>query len=133
MITVDTREKDIKHILEYFENNGIEYQKSKLQFGDYSNAQGSVYIERKRVGELAGNLTGKDKERFSREFERAKGSKVIVMVEGSMEDINRHAYRSRLSPDAFKKRIQTWANHYMFRVEFVKKEDAGKFIFETLK
>jgi ERCC4-type nuclease len=130
MILVDTREQDISHILNYFEQNNIKFVRKKLDVGDYT-LDGSITIERKRVGELAGNLTGKDKARFYREFKRSK-TKMIVMVEGSWDDVRNHNYRSTISPADFESRIKTWANHFMFKVVFVKKEDAGKFIFETL-
>jgi ERCC4-type nuclease len=132
MIIVDTREQDIKHILAYFDQNNIEYVRQKLNVGDYSTPEQKVIVERKRVGELAGNLTGKDKDRFYREFKRAKGYKMIIMVEGSLEDIQNRNYRCRISPADFKKRIDTWANHFMFSVHFVTKETAGQFILDTL-
>ena len=135
MIIVDSRERDISGILNYFDKNEIEYVRGKLNFGDYATASGNVYIERKRVGELAGNLTGTDKLRFEKEFVRANKAKaeLIVMVEGSLHDIQSGNYRSTLSPSDFLNRLKTWQSHFMFRLEFIKKEDAGKFIFEKLK
>ena len=134
MIIVDTRERDISDILNYFDKNEIEYVRGKLNFGDYATVEGNIYIERKRVGELAGNLTGTDKIRFEKEFIRANKAKakLIMMVEGSIEDIQSGNYRSTLSPSDFLNRLKTWQSHFMFRIEFVKKEDAGRFIFETL-
>ena len=134
MIIVDSREIDISGILNYFDKNEIEYVRGKLNFGDYATPGGNIYIERKRVGELAGNLTGTDKIRFEIEFIRANKAKakLIMMVEGSIEDIQSGNYRSTLSPSDFLNRLKTWQSHFMFRLEFVKKEDAGKFIFEKL-
>ena len=134
MIIVDSRERDISGILNYFDKNEIEYVRGKLNFGDYATVEGNIYIERKRVGELAGNLTGTDKIRFEKEFIRANKAKakLIMMVEGSIEDIQSGNYRSTLSPSDFLNRLKTWQSHFMFRIEFVKKEDAGRFIFETL-
>ena len=135
MIIVDTRERDISDILNYFDKNEIEYVRGKLNFGDYATVEGNIYIERKRVGELAGNLTGTDKIRFEKEFIRANKAKakLIMMVEGSIEDIQSGNYRSTLSPSDFLNRLKTWQSHFMFRLEFVKKEDAGLFIFQKLK
>jgi len=134
MIIVDSRERDISGILNYFDKNEIEYVRGKLNFGDYATPGGNIYIERKRVGELAGNLTGTDKIRFEKEFIRANKAKakLIVMVEGSLQDIQSGNYRSTLSPSDFLQRLKTWQSHFMFRIEFVKKEDAGRFIFEKL-
>jgi ERCC4-type nuclease len=131
-IIVDSREQDIKGILNYFETNNIPFVRKKLDFGDYSTVDLKVIIERKRVGELAVNLASKDKNRFYREFKRAVGYKMIVMVEGSWDDVRQHNYISKISPTDLESRIKTWANHFMFKVEFVKKEDAGAFIAKTL-
>ena len=131
-IIVDSRERDIKGILDYFKQNNIPFVRKKLDFGDYSTADLKVIIERKRVGELAGNLASKDKARFYREFKRAIGYKMIVMVEGSWDDVRQHNYRSSISPTDLESRIKTWANHFMFKVEFVPKEDAGEFILKNL-
>lgn len=132
MIIIDTQEKDIKHIIDYFDKNNIIYKRQKLNFADYTNEAGSLYIERKRIGELAGNFTGTDKLRFQREFKRSMGYKVIVMIEGSVADLESHAYRSRLSVKDYIGRIRTWGNHYMLKFEFIGKEQAGQFILERL-
>jgi hypothetical protein len=58
---------------------------------------------------------------------------MIVMVEGSLNDVRQHNYRSTISPKEFESRINTWANHFMFKVVFIEKENVGRFIFETLK
>jgi ERCC4-type nuclease len=130
MITIDTREKDISHILDFFRQNNIEFCRKKLDVGDYSG-DGTIIIERKRVGEIAVNLTGQ-KLRFKNEFKRNKSAKIIVMIEGSLDDIKNNNYRSNISPKDFIDRLKTWSNHFMLQVEFVEKEDAGKFIFEKL-
>ena len=134
MIIVDTAEKDIQGILDYFEQNKIAYVRKKLNFADYATPNGNVYIERKRVGELAGNLTGTDKLRFEKEFIRANKARaeLIVMIEGSLQDIQSGNYRSTLSPADYLNRIKTWQSHFMFQVAFVKKEDAGRFIYQKL-
>ena len=109
MIIVDSRERDISGILNYFDKNEIEYVRGKLNFGDYTTPSGNIYIERKRVGEFAGNLTGTDKLRFEKEFIRANKvrAKIIVMIEGSIEDIQSGNYRSTLSPSDFLNRLKT--------------------------
>lgn len=35
-VIVDTREKNIEHILKVFEKHNIAYKKEKLDFGDYA-------------------------------------------------------------------------------------------------
>lgn len=133
-VIVDSREKDIEHILNFFRQHDIKFCRKKLDIGDYSTADLSIIIERKRIGELAGNLTGKDKLRITKEFERLlkSKSKMIVLVEGMEEDIANGKYRSKMSVNELQKRLQTWAHHYMFKIVFVKYEDSGKYIFENL-
>ena len=84
-IISDTREKKNQHVLDYFETIGIKYEIAKLDFGDYMDAYrpGLVIDRKQNIAELAKNVTGKDRERFVRELERAKaaGSKLIILVE----------------------------------------------------
>ena len=85
-IIVDSREKPkaITGILDYFERNGIEYEVSKLLFGDYMDYnRPQLVIDRKQnIAELAKNCT-REHERFRRELERVSktGSKLIILVE----------------------------------------------------
>ena len=90
IILVDSREKRNQHILAYFEKQGIPYQVTKLDFGDYSfllpaSAAGidlyfhqDICIERKAtLEELSGNLAQK-RQLFETEFLKAgnNGAKV---------------------------------------------------------
>lgn len=83
-IIVDTREKPraIAQILAYFERNGIEYEKRKLDTGDYMREDNPLLtVDRKQnLGEVANNLTN-DNGRFMREVRRASesGQKLIVL------------------------------------------------------
>ena len=81
----DTREKKNQHILAYFDKTGIKYEICKLDFGDYMDVyRPEIVIDRKQnIAELAKNVTGKDRDRFVRELERAKdaGSKLVILVE----------------------------------------------------
>ena len=85
-IIVDTREKPaaIKSILEYFEANGIEYERSKLLFGDYMEYnRPSIVIDRKQnIAELAKNCTI-EADRFKREMDKARkaGATLVILVE----------------------------------------------------
>lgn len=88
-IIVDSREKPkaITGILDYFDRNGIEYEVSKLLFGDYMDYnRPQLVIDRKQnIAELAKNCT-REHERFRRELERVAktGSKLIILVEQNM-------------------------------------------------
>ena len=86
-IIVDSREKPkaITGILDYFDRNGIEYEVSKLLFGDYMDySRPQLVIDRKQnIAELTKNVVGKDRDRFVRELERAQaaGCKMVILVE----------------------------------------------------
>ena len=81
----DTREKKNQHVLDYFEAVGIKYEIAKLDFGDYMDAyRPGIVIDRKQnIAELAKNVSGKDRDRFVRELERANaaGSQLVILVE----------------------------------------------------
>lgn len=85
MIICDTREKKNAHILQYFEQHGIEYAIRKLDTGDYmSTSRDRLTIDRKQdLSEICGNLCSPDKSRFWREVRRAKAEriKMIVLIE----------------------------------------------------
>ena len=85
MIIWDTREKKNAHILQYFEQHGIEYAIRKLDTGDYmSTSRDRLTIDRKQdLSEICGNLCSPDKSRFWREVRRAKAERVkmIVLIE----------------------------------------------------
>lgn len=89
----DTREKENDHILRYFENNGIDYVKAKIDCGDYMiEGHGKVRVERKRnLQELAHNLCSPDRKRFYAEVRRAReaGIRLIVLCEhgGEIRDL----------------------------------------------
>lgn len=85
-IIVDTREKPhaIQSILNYFDANGYEYEKKKLDYGDYMNPKRSkLVIDRKQnIKELAYNCTT-EHERLLREIKRAQddGAHIVFLVE----------------------------------------------------
>lgn len=85
MIICDTREKKNAHILQYFEQHGIEYAVRKIDTGDYmSTSRDRLTIDRKQdLSEICGNLCSPDKSRFWREVRRAKEEriKMIVLIE----------------------------------------------------
>ena len=85
LIIVDTREKGHKKILEYFNENNIDYIVSKLDYGDYKlYKNNNVVIDRKdNLLELAGNLCHTSShERIKREIQRAKddGCKEFIFL-----------------------------------------------------
>jgi len=85
VIICDTREKKNLHVLQYFDQHGIEYAIRKLDTGDYmSTSRDRLTIDRKQdLSEICGNLCSPDKSRFWREVRRAKAERVkmIVLIE----------------------------------------------------
>ena len=94
-IIADTREQE-QHVINYFKKKKVNVINRKLDVGDYSAQLGDlslekdVVVERKAsLDELCGNLTN-GRDRFEREFTRAKASgiKVFLLIEnGSYENI----------------------------------------------
>lgn len=125
-ITVDTREKENKHIVDKFATNHIDIDNKAMVIGDYGIQSGSyvhpVVIERKgSLDELIGNLLDKDKDvngnnRFKRELERAKQGniKVILLIEDKeyYYKLLTGNYRSNVKPQAIKGMIMSLEAKY---------------------
>ena len=85
-IIVDSREKPkaIERTLQYFSDHGIDYEVSKLLFGDYMDwNRPQLVIDRKQnIAELAKNCT-REHDRFRRELEKAQkaGATLVILVE----------------------------------------------------
>lgn len=152
-ILVDSREQVWGHIETALAGLKCPVERGKLDQGDYTaiiptsalggclEAQGytslqdEVVFERKaNLDELASNFaTGR--ERFEREFIRAKakGIKVFLLIEGACwEDINSHNYRSRLEPKSLRASLFSWQSKYNVTVCFCAPEDSAMLIYGTL-
>lgn len=152
VILHDTREQNNSHILKYFDDHNIRHKQRALKTGDYtmmleSDPDFGIYrdmwfsdvlaIERKNsVEELASNIADSGgTARFAREMSRFKDiSNVYLVIENdSLDNIIEHGYRSQLNPDSFLRTMLTWQKKSNFYLNFVKKENMGKFIFELCK
>ena len=149
VVLVDSREKRNGHILDYFQKQGIAYQVSKLDYGDYSfmipasAAGGDIYfhdsivIERKNsLEELSGNLAQK-RTQFETEFLKARnaGAKIYLMVEdvGGYSSIISHKYNTQLTPVSFMSSLKTWESRFGCNVQFISQEYAGYYIASTFQ
>ena len=95
-IVVDTREQPTERSKLRYRQFGCPYKTQRLNFGDYgailylpdgSQYEVPVKIERKSGWtEICGNFTH-DRDRFVREFERAKGAgqKIVLLIEDTLE------------------------------------------------
>lgn len=150
-IIIDSREKPkaIGKILDHFDKNGIEYEVSKLLFGDYMdwNRPGIVVDRKQNIAELAKNCTV-EHERFRREMEKARkaGATLVVLVEqnrykdrdswvevNSIEDLLRWSSpHTIVRGEKVYRVLASWTAKYPLRVEFCDKRQTGRRIAEIL-
>ena len=139
-IIVDTREQSTTP-RKYFEDKHIPHIIRKLDTGDYSAMLGDmtlehdVFVERKSgLTELCGNW-GTERERFTREFTRAKadGAKPFLLIENNtIDDIFLGNYRSKLPPKSLWGSACAWMARYNTTVIFCKPENTGRIIYGVL-
>ena len=150
-IIIDSREKPkaIGKILDHFDKNGIEYEVSKLLFGDYMdwNRPGIVVDRKQNIAELAKNCTV-EHERFRREMEKAQkaGATLVVLVEqnrykdrdswvevNSIEDLLRWSSpHTMVRGEKVYRVLASWTAKFPLRVEFCDKRQTGRRIAEIL-
>ena len=139
-IICDTREQDT-HCQEWFEKNGIPCKVRKLDSGDYSAMLGDktlendVFIERKMsLTEICGNFT-QNRERFEREFTRAKavGAKPFLLIENdSIDDVYLGNYHSQVKPQSLIASLLTWQVRYNATILFCSRKNVPKLIYGIL-
>lgn len=92
-------------------------------------------IERKRnLDELCGNMSS-DRDRFEREFLRAKahGQRIFLIVENATwSDIFLGNYRSKLSSKSLTASILSWLARFDVTLIFCKPEETARLIFGIL-
>lgn len=150
-VIIDSREKPkaIGKILDYFNQHGIEYEVSKLLFGDYMdwNRPGIVVDRKQNIAELAKNCTV-EHERFRREMEKARkaGATLVVLVEqnrykdrgewvevDSIEDLLRWSSpHTMVRGEKVYRVLASWTAKYPLRVVFCDKRSTGRKIVEIL-
>lgn len=146
IIQYDTREQETELLKRRLEDMECEAERICLQYGDYSckctlpngevlNFSERVVIERKEsITEICSNF-GKFRDRFEREFERAKEKqcKVYLLIENATwEHIYNGKYRSKYNPKALVASILAWCARYHVVPMFCKPETSGKFIRDIL-
>ena len=150
-ILVDTREQPSERAERRYKAFGSPYRRQALDYGDYTynftmpNGQalhgadtavkGHAVVERKMdLDELAGCLS-RTRERFEREFTRAKenGATIYLLVEdASWENLLNGRYKSRFHPNAYEASILTFMARYDIKTIFCKKETSGRLIRDIL-
>ena len=143
IIIVDTREKENKKILEYFDKVGQDYIISKLDAGDYMLFKDfSTIIDRKNnLLELSSNLCRtSEHERVKREIQRAKElgcENFIFLISDSkiksIEDIKNWSSKyTKVKGLTLLKIMLTMKKRYNVRFIIVPRKDMAKKIIELL-
>ena len=145
-VLVDTREQSTPRFHKRMDAIGVPYIRRKLDFGYYSAActledgteldlSGSVAIERKMdLDELCGCFC-RSRDRFEREFIRAKNAdaKLYLLIEnGTWENAYAGKYRSRMQPKALVASLTAWLARYNCQIIFCEPATTGKLIREVL-
>ena len=114
IILVDTREKLPNHIVACFDKYGVNWERVKLDSGDYSailpedkennipeiDLRDELCIERKMsCDEIIGNLT-RNKERFNKEFSRSN-AKIPILIEDTFKNACTGNYTSKVTSKQF--------------------------------
>lgn len=141
VILWDTREQQTPRARKRLEQIQVPIERVALSFGDYSakcnalDLRDSVAIERKMdLTELA-HCYCQDRERFTREFERAKesGAKLYLLIEnGSLDDAYSGHYRARVHPASLTASILAWLARYDCQILFCNANNTGKVVHDVL-
>ena len=141
VILWDTREQQTPRARKRLEQIQVPVERVALSFGDYSakcnalDLRDSVAIERKMdLTELA-HCYCQDRERFTREFERAKesGAKLYLLIEnGSLDDAYSGHYRARVHPASLTASILAWLARYDCQILFCNANNTGKVVHDVL-
>lgn len=153
-ILVDTREqRNTRSEQRYTQFGDVAYERKTLQVGDYAydiilpggrhivdqiakSVMPLISVERKMdLSELLGCFRAKKKAQFERELQRAKDAncKLIILVEnGSLDDIYEKKYRSKMSPDVVMSYLEAYRARYDVSFVFISETHAGEYIKDTL-
>jgi ERCC4-type nuclease len=145
-IIADTREQDTEDFRRRFKAVGLPIIRRKLDFGDYSatvniygeefSLENQVVIERKMSVDELCMCFWKERQRFQREFQRAKeaGARIYLIIEnGTWENMFAGRYRSRLNAEALTASLAAWSARYNLIPLFCKPETSGRLIALLLK
>lgn len=141
IIAIDTRQQAGRHVEKniYFKEHGHKTVRTKLFVGDYALLHDqTLCIDTKRtITELAGNICGKQHERFRNECIRAQeaGIQLVVLIEQVPPDGDLSKWTSKhtqASGETLGKAMKTMTEKYGVRFEFCRTSDTAKRIVDIL-
>lgn len=134
VILVDKREKNIDHLIKYFDKAKIEYKNKSLAYGDYSfyvpkneklSIQRDLYFDKKIVierkgslEELSGNFT-KERDRLEKELSLAPKTKVILIENANYSDIVSGNYNTQYNNKSYWASIHSFWHKYNAPIMFI--------------
>lgn len=143
-VLVDTREQDTELLHKRLDGLGCAWGRDTLPYGDYmaqtTDDAGTVIrtlgaVERKMgISELCSCFSA-ERDRFQREFERAKaaGARLWVLVEeATWEKMYNGQYRSRMTPESLTASVLDWCAKYRIIPVFCHAETTAKLIHDIL-
>ena len=145
-IVIDTREQATEQSKRRYADFGVPWERGKLDFGDYSavftlpdgtefSLKDKICVERKmNLTECCGCFTH-DRERFTREFERAKqaGARIYLLIEeSSWEKAYNGKYRSQMKPQSLVASMLAWLARYDCQIIMCRAETSGRLIHDVL-
>lgn len=150
-IIVDTREQPSKRAQKRYESFCAPYTRQTMNYGDYTYnfnfpngeklfkndevIKGHAIIERKQDLIELSQCFCQSRERFEREFQRAKennASIYLVVEDASWENLINGKYATKFNSKAFLASITAWMVRYDIKIVFCKSETSGKLIREIL-
>ena len=137
VVLVDTREKNNQTLLDIWDKKGLKYKKKKLDYGDYSvmipkndklNIPRDIYFDQKIVverkgslSEISGNLTN-GRDRLEKELALCPVHKVMLIENGSFEDIANGNYDTQYNKKSFLASLFTFQFRYDMPIVYVSKQ-----------
>ena len=113
-----------------FDGYAAKVEPGTLQTGDYSlvGLSDHIALERKSLADLCGTLTT-GRERFARECERGRGLEYFgLIIEASLEDVRRHTYRSRMTPQSLLQTLAAYSVRYSLHVHWCGSREGGEYM-----
>ena len=149
-ILIDSREKEAKHITDYFDKHKIKYEVMALPSGDYSFAldampefgvphkmwfYNDILLERKNSLEELSGCFAQTRERFNSEWSRCYAKRKYLMIENATyEDLVKGNYNTQYNSKSFLASLHSFNAKYGLEVVFMpNKELSPVFILATFQ